>query len=82
MESIKSKIEVMSLILTILIVIGAVLFISSKFYFENNIPDGSGEIVWLVYLIKFYVAFSVIGLTANLILMHIKFTKMRGFHEG
>jgi len=82
MVSIKNNMEIISLVLTILIVISAVLFVNSKLYFENNIGTDSQELLWIKYLIKFYVAFSVLGLTANLILMHKKFIKMKGFHEG
>ena len=82
MGSIKNNIEIISLVLTILIIISAVLFVNSKFYFENNIVIDSEELLWIKYLIKFYVAFSVLCLTANLILMHKKFIKMKGFHKG
>ncbi|MDF1558050.1 MAG: hypothetical protein P1P80_07725 [ANME-2 cluster archaeon] len=78
----ENKIGTLSFILTVLIVIRALLIINSNYSFNDTIPAGSEEILWVNYLIKFYVAFSVIGLTANLILMHIKFTKMKGFHEG
>jgi len=82
MRIIENKIGTLSLILTVVIVISALLIINSNYNFNNTIPVGSGEILWANYLIKFYVAFSVIGLTANLVLMHIKFTKMKGFHKG
>jgi hypothetical protein len=81
MGSIKNNIGILSLIFTVLIVISIFLFIKLNLNFENTITTGSGDIIWITYLIKFYVIFSLIGLTANLILMHYKFIKMKGFHE-
>ena len=81
MGSIKNNIGFISLISTVLIVISIFLLININSIFENIIRTGSGEFLWANYLIKFYVIFSVIGLTANLILMHYKFIKMKGFHE-
>lgn len=81
MGSIKNNIAILSLILTVLIIISLFLFINVNSNFEKTITTGSGDILWINYLIKFYVIFSLIGLTANLILMHYKFIKMKGFHE-
>lgn len=81
MGSIKNNIAILSLILTVLIIISMFLFINVYSNFEKTIIPGSGDILWINYLIKFYVIFSLIGLTANLILMHYKFIKMKGFHE-
>ena len=81
MGSIKNNRGFLSLILTVLIVISIFLIINVISIFGNTITTGSGDLIWINYLIKFYVIFSLIGLTANLILMHYKFIKMKGFHE-
>lgn len=82
MEKRNIRIGTISLIVTILILISAFIFINSNLIPTSTIAFDSEEIPWIHYLIKFYVVFSVIGLTVNMILMHIKLTKFKGFHEG
>jgi len=71
-----------SLLLTFIIISGLLLFFNLTYYPEKQIIFDSQEALWIDYLIQFYVIFSVVGLTINLILMHVIFTRMKGFYKG
>ena len=73
---------IISLLLTFVIISGLLLFFNLTYYPEKQILVDSQDVLWIDYLIKFYVIFSVVGLTINLILMHIIFTRMKGFYRG
>ncbi|KAF5420653.1 MAG: hypothetical protein C00003105_02189 [ANME-2 cluster archaeon HR1] len=77
-----NTIGIVSIALAILIIFGLLLFFNITFDPEKAISAGSDKLEWINYFIKFYVIISVIGLSANLILMHIIFTRMKGFYEG
>jgi hypothetical protein len=77
-----NQFEIISLLLTFIIISGLLLFFNLTFNPDKPFIVDSGDVLWIDYLIKFYVVFSVIGLTINLILMHIIFSRMKGFHEG
>lgn len=77
----KNQIGTLSLILTIVIVIGLLQFIS--FQSENVVPDGSAEILGINNLIKIIVGLGVTGLLAITVIMYLKFSKHNGLpHES
>ncbi|MBU4221391.1 MAG: hypothetical protein KKA10_07195 [Euryarchaeota archaeon] len=78
----KKEIGIISLTLMILAIAGALIFLNQNVIPERAIIVDSGEVLWVHYLARFYVIFCVISLTAHLILMHIKLTRFKGFHEG
>lgn len=78
----KNEMGIISLILTLFVIIGALAFLNQNFNPERTIIVDSVEALWVHYLARFYVIFCVISLTAHLILMHIKLTRFKGFHEG
>ena len=82
MELRKNEIGIISFIFTVFVIIGALAFFNQNFNPERTLIGDSGEVLWVHYLAKFYVIFCVISLTAHLILMHIKLTRFKGFHEG
>jgi len=73
---------IISLLLTFIIISGLLLFFNLTYFPEKPFIVDSQDILWIDYLIKFYVIFSVVGLTINLVLMHIIFTRMKGFYRG
>ena len=73
---------IISLVLTFVIISGLLLFFNLTYYPEKPVIVDSHDLLWIDYLINFYVIFSVVGLTINLILMHIIFTRMKGFYRG
>jgi len=77
-----NQFTLISLLLTFIIISGLLLFFNLTFNPEEPFIVDSQDVLWIDYLIKFYVVFSVIGLTINMVLMHIIFTRMKGFHEG
>ncbi len=77
-----NQFTLISLLLTFIIISGLLLFFNLTFNPDKPIIVDSQDALWIDYLIKFYVVFSVIGLTINMVLMHIIFTRMKGFHEG
>jgi len=73
---------IISLLLNFVIISGLLLFFNLTYYPEKPIIVDSQDELWIDYLIQFYVIFSVVGLTINLVLMHIIFTRMKGFYRG
>ncbi len=73
---------IISLLLTFVIMSGLLLFFNLTYHPEKQIIVDLQDVLWIDYLIRFYVIFSVVGLTINLILMHIIFTRMKGFYKG
>jgi len=82
MKDKKNNFGIISLLLTFIIISGLLLFFNLTYYPEKQIIVDSLDVLWIDYLIKFYVIFSVVGLTINLVLMHIIFTRMKGFYKG
>lgn len=82
MQQKNNTIGIVSVIVAIIIIFGLLLFLNMTFDPEKAISAGSDKLEWVNYFVKFYVIISVIGLSANLVLMHIIFTRMKGFYEG
>ncbi len=82
MQEKNNTIGIVSVIVAIIIIFGLLLFLNITFDPEKAISAGSDKLEWVNYFVKFYVIISVIGLSANLVLMHIIFTRMKGFYEG
>ncbi|MCD4846532.1 MAG: hypothetical protein K8R25_18830 [Methanosarcinales archaeon] len=82
MQENNNTIGIVSVIVAIIIIFGLLLFLNITFDPEKAISAGSDKLEWVNYFVKFYVIISVIGLSANLVLMHIIFTRMKGFYEG
>ncbi len=77
-----NNLGIISLLLTFVIISGLLLFFNLTYYPEIPIIVDLQDVLWIDYLMQFYVIFSVVGLTINLILMHIILTRMKGFYRG
>lgn len=77
-----NNLGIISLLLTFVIISGLLLFFNLTYYPEKPIIVDLQDVLWIDYLMQFYVIFSVVGLTINLILMHIILTRMKGFYRG
>ncbi len=82
MKDKKNNFGIISLLLTLVIITGLLLFFNLTYFPDKPFTVDSQDVLWIDYLIKFYVIFSVVGLTINLVLMHIIFTRMKGFYRG